>query len=177
MKMIFLLALVMIVCSSFGQSLRFADSLFGIIECGTWVADSMRYTEWETVDTISVEAEKRNLRLTKTEQRDWIYGREIMDSRNWTYADWSPCGRGDTKMWRQYRLCRITGIRQVRTRYQTYHYVPPPISDYQKAEDSLKRKTGWLPPAERFNKNVTGDSILPIKASSDPESRVLKFEY
>lgn len=111
-------------------------------DCGTWVKDSMRYTDWVTVDTIATDAMKVILRITQTEKRDWVYDKERQVRDIVTYDTWYPCGFEPGEKWRQYRICKFTGIKQERYRVQDHKYIPPPVSAYQRLEDSLLIKSG-----------------------------------
>jgi hypothetical protein len=102
-------------------------------DCGTWVADSIKITDWEGVDTLK--------KPVKTTEREWIENSTWQhDVPQYVYAVYRPCGDDPTHSEYQYRVCSITGIRQKRYRIYLYHYVEPVKSEYQKTVDKFKNK-------------------------------------
>ena len=101
--------------------------------CGSWEPDSVKITEWETVDTLK--------KPVLTQDREWVEsGVWLYDNPNVSYAVYSPCGTGQPSIQYMFRVCKITGIRQKRYRIWTYHYAPAEISDYQKAINKFSEK-------------------------------------
>lgn len=101
-------------------------------DCGTWEAKPTYYTDWQNVDTLKNKPIKDTV-------RNWIYDAEKMVVSNMTTLAYCPCGCGYDTKWQQYRVCQITGIRQLRYKIQSYEYKPKPKSDYQRAVDSLSK--------------------------------------
>ena len=101
--------------------------------CGTWRANDPVYTDWEPVDTLKSKPVKDTVRA-------WVYDREKLITSNQTKLVLCPCGCYDPTTYYQYRVCKKTGIRQVRYRTIYYSYTPPAANDYEKAVDSLKKK-------------------------------------
>ncbi len=113
-----------------------ASNYFGSSNCGTWVKDSLYYTDWLTADTLVKKP------ITDTVRR-WIYNDyEFVFRTNSSnlLLSYCPCGCGYDDRWMQQRVCAVTGIRQYRYRIQTFKYIPKPKSDYEKAVDSLLNK-------------------------------------
>ena len=100
-------------------------------DCGTWKALPTYYTNWESVDTLKKEAIKDTV-------RNWVYDAEKLMLNNLTYAMYCPCGCGYDKKYSQYRVCSITGIRQIRYKVHPYEYKPKPKSEYQQVVDILQ---------------------------------------
>lgn len=126
MKQIFILALcfVCVVCKA---------QLLGR-DCGTWEPKKIEYTQWENIDTLR----KGTIKDTV---RDWVYGEKEFLQRNTTTAEYRPCGGyGYPLIWEQFRVCRITGIRQSRREIQEYAYIPKPKTPYQQIIDSIKNQ-------------------------------------
>lgn len=112
-----------------------AQSFGGIgfnTDCGTWKAKPIYYTEWQSVDTLKKEPIKDTV-------RSWVYDKENLMVSNQSLAIYCQCGCGYDTKWQQYRVCQITGIRQVRYKVQPYEYIPKPKSDYERAVDSLSK--------------------------------------
>lgn len=100
-------------------------------DCGTWVADSVKITECETIDTLK--------KPVKTTERNWI--ESPLWERNvpmFTNAVYSPCGGDPSYVEYKWRVCSITGIRQKKYRIYQFHYVDPVKSEYQKIIDKFK---------------------------------------
>lgn len=90
----------------------------------------MRYTDWKTVDTLG--------KFQASEKRDWILDKErMLMGSGWQTLEYKPCGKQQSTTWEQYRICKITGIRQVRNRSQGYKYIPPPRTEYDSFVDSI----------------------------------------
>lgn len=119
--------------------------------CGTWKLDSSYYGEWSTVDTISNAP-------VKTKKRDWVYDMETEITSSQVDLVYYPCGRNPDYTTRQFRICKITGIRQQRYGVVKYKYIPPPKSEFQRALDSL------------LNKKMNGDSVV-IRLQWDPRNK------
>lgn len=75
-------------------------------DCGEWVQNPDIFSEWKTVDT---------LLKTKvnTLDRNWLYDEETMVQNS--------CGCNPEKIYQQYRVCEITGIRQIRYRTISFY--------------------------------------------------------
>lgn len=113
------------------QFISQSGNLMPNYNCGTWVADSIKITDWENVDTLK--------KLVTARQRNWIESNVWQyDVSQFVYAVWNPCGGDPTHNEYQFRVCSITGIRQKRYRVYLYHYVDPAKSDYEKAVDKFK---------------------------------------
>lgn len=107
------------------------SGLFPQYDCGTWVADSIKFTDWENVDTLK--------KPVQTEKRNWVLNdRWQHDVQMFVPAVYYPCGSDPAYSEYQFRVCSITGIRQKRYRIYNYHYVEPLKSDYQKTVDKFK---------------------------------------
>lgn len=127
---------------------------FSPLKCGTWQEQPAVTTDWETVDTLG------DKHITST-QRHWIYNAEEQVSSNtWTDAMYAPCGRGGATIYEQYRICSLTGIRQVKKRTISYKYIPPVPTDYERVVDSLTAKKT----AELYGATAA-DTVWGIKAS------------
>lgn len=124
-----LLAVVLFSQSAKSQSFDFGQN---INDCGTWEAQPDYYSEWESVDTLV----KKPIKDTV---RSWVYDTEKMQVSNMTTLEWAPCGNGRPTIWKQYRVCQTTGIRQVRYRIRSYKYIAKTKSDYQRVIDSLPK--------------------------------------
>ena len=100
--------------------------------CGTWVADSVKITDWENVDTLK--------KPVTTNQRNWVENNVWQhDTQLTEFAVYYPCGQDPTYSQYQFRVCSITGIRQRRYRVYLYHYVEPVKSQYEKTIEQLKQ--------------------------------------
>ncbi len=102
-------------------------------DCGTWEPKPIYYTEWETIDTIKGGN-------PESKWRKWAYSGEERFSNFINRQLFNPCGSGDDIKWIQFRICRITGIRQHRYKVQSYKYIPKPKSEYELVIDSLIKK-------------------------------------
>lgn len=100
------------------------------VECGTWVANPTYYTDWQSIDTLLSKP-------IKDTARNWVYNEEKMVISSIATLQFCPCGCGDDTRWEQYRVCKITGIRQVRFKIQSYDYKPKPKTEYKMAIDSI----------------------------------------
>lgn len=127
MKIFLLIAAIL--SSVFSMNAQFSFN-FDEYDCGTWKAKPIYYTEWQSVDTLK----KKPIKDTV---RNWVYDDEKMMVTNQVLTIYCPCGCGYDTKWQQYRVCQITGIRQVRYKVQSYEYIPKPKSEYKKAIDSL----------------------------------------
>ena len=129
------IAAILLLCAVFCQGQDYQLLGFSIrMDCGTW-KDSVYYSEWTSVDTIG----KRAI----NDKREWVYNKEdeSLNNNNLTTLVYCPCGCRYDSHWYQYRICRLTGIRQRRTKVQTWLYTPPPSkpkTEYEKVVDSLK---------------------------------------
>lgn len=101
-----------------------------INDCGIKEILPIHYTEWKSIDTL------KNI-PTKDTLRSWVYDEERLVIDTYTYAAYCPCCAHEVKF-QQYRICQLTGIRQLRYKVQRYHYKPKPKTDYQKTVDSFK---------------------------------------
>lgn len=99
-------------------------------DCGTWQKKPIYYTEWETEDSLKTGI--------KNSKRDWVYSDYKYVSNLITTLEYCPCGCGKSEKWTQERVCRITGILQIRYKIQGYQYIPNPKNYYDKVVDSLK---------------------------------------
>jgi hypothetical protein len=101
------------------------------IKCGTWVPLPEQIVEWATVDTLGKK------KITDTVKR-WVYDKEFIQPETaWAEALYQPCGSGTPTIYLQYRICALTGIRQVRKRIFPYQYIEPVPSEYERIIDSL----------------------------------------
>lgn len=100
-------------------------------DCGTWQPQPAYYTEWKTIDTILKSPIKNNI-------RSWVNSDEKLLVSNMTTMEYAPCGNGRPTRYIQYRICKITGIQQTRTKIIEYKYIPKPKTEYEKTVDSLK---------------------------------------
>lgn len=128
----FINAVLAVVFFCQGAKSQSFDFGMNINDCGTWEAQPDYYTEWKSVDTLV----KKPIKDTV---RSWVYDTEKMQVSNMTTLEWAPCGNGRPTTWEQYRVCQITGIRQVRYRIRSYKYIPKPKGDYEKAVDSMSK--------------------------------------
>lgn len=101
--------------------------------CGTWEEQPSVLSDWITVDTLG------NHHINSI-VRQWVYDEERMVTSNITLANYCPCGCGYPIVYKQYRVCALTGIRQLRTRIINYKYIPPAKTEYQSVLDSLKAR-------------------------------------
>lgn len=127
-----LAAMLLLAVVLFSQDAKSQTFDFGFSDCGTWKAKPDYYTEWEGVDTLIKKSIKDTI-------RKWVYDSENMQVSNTTTLEYAPCGNFRPSTWEQYRVCQITGIRQVRYRVRSYEYTPKPKSEYQKVVDSLPK--------------------------------------
>lgn len=102
------------------------------LRCGTWEKQSDTYSDWIAIDTLG----SKNI---TTKLRDWAYDDELALTNGVTLAVYDPCGVGSKPQWVQMRVCKITGIRQKRTRNQNYKYIEPPKSEYQKTVEKFSK--------------------------------------
>ena len=103
-------------------------------DCGTWVTDTS-YSTWEPIDTLGKRRIADTIRL-------WVYDvkDEPLPSNNMISLVYCPCGCPFSNNYWQYRICRITGIRQKRLKENYHHLIPPPKpakTEYEKVVDSL----------------------------------------
>lgn len=103
-------------------------------DCGTWKTDTS-YSDWVTTDTVG----KRKISTT---DRSWVYNdkEEPLQSNNQMELAYCPCGCPYTTRYWQYRICKVTGIRQKRLKENYTHLIPsppPPKTEYEKVVDSL----------------------------------------
>jgi len=137
MKQTLIALLLLVAIASRGQQ----TILFPSMEhhpCGTWERQPEDTTAWLTVDTLG---KKENF----SPERHWIY--DTWNERpfsGWTDAVYRPCGWGDPYIMQQYRVCSITGIRQIRERFTAYKYIEAPITEYERVRDSLNATVSHL---------------------------------
>lgn len=131
-----ILAILMLVAVLFSQTAKsqIFEGLGIINDCGTWKASPIVFTDWQSVDTLKKKPIKDTI-------RKWIYDAEKMQYSTITTLEYSPCGNGRPTIWEQYRVCQITGIRQMRRKIQSYIYIEKPKSEYQSAIDSLSQNS------------------------------------
>jgi len=124
---------MLLLCAVYSKAqLSFGGSL--VRDCGTWKTDTS-YSDWATIDTIG----KRKISTT---DRSWVYNNkeEPLQSNNQTTLVYCPCGCPYTTRYWQYRICKVTGIRQRRLKENYTHLIPPPPppkTEYEKVVDSL----------------------------------------
>ena len=123
----------LLLCAVFCQA-QTIQGIFQISDCGT-VKDTIVYSEWQSVDTLI----KRPIKDTV---RNWVYNEkdEPFESNSYNYLVYCPCGCLWDKNWFQYRVCKLTGIRQRRIKTQSFTRIlppPKPKTEYEKTIDSL----------------------------------------
>lgn len=95
-------------------------------DCGILKSD-VKVSDWETVDTLG----KRDI----AEQRDWVESE---------WHDVTPPWRSlalcyhDPDIYQQFRICRLTGIKQRRTKVRRYWYEDPPLTEFQLLEKEFQ---------------------------------------
>jgi len=147
MKAIFLLLLFCAALSATAQS-----AIWGNSEpqpCGTWQAQPEEITDWHTVDTLGK-------KQAFPPERHWLAGTwKDAPLRGFLNAIWAPCGRGEPNILEQYRICSLTGIRQMRQRITAYKYIPAPLNEYERVRDSFYRlqDSTWSLPGGLFLHN------------------------
>jgi hypothetical protein len=146
-----------------GKSQTFA---FDKIECGTYEPAKETISDWVTVDTMGT--------FKPSDKRIWVYDKEMepIVTGHWQTLEYSPCGKAPwDRTWETYRICRITGIRQKKTRTQGWKYIEPPKTEYDCLVDSLYAVEAKLNEAKY--KSILGSGIstfgqkgLPISIGS-----------
>lgn len=125
-------AAMLLLCAVFCQAQSFQSLLNQ--NCGTW-KDTVTYSDWVNIDTLSKQPIKDTL-------REWVYDEydEPLESNSYNYAVYCPCGCMWDSNWWQYRVCKLTGIKQRRLKTQSWTMIPPPPkpkTEYEKTIDSL----------------------------------------
>ncbi|HRQ17691.1 MAG TPA: hypothetical protein PL085_11485 [Agriterribacter sp.] len=125
-------------------------------DCGTPVSYE-NISEWKTVDTLGnyFTASEVGYRLyfiggTKMIIND--EGKWVKDERDWVEDEWrsdifnnsttleyNPC-KTISSNYTQYRIHKITGIRQKRTKVKGTRYEPNPKSEYEKTVEALTKQ-------------------------------------
>lgn len=100
----------------------------------SWVLKSTHYTQWETIDTISKKPIKDN-------KRDWYAYRiddDVDTSSSLPLINYSPFTKNKkaTRKFEEFRICKITGIRQHKYLVQEFELVAK--KRYEVIIDSLK---------------------------------------
>jgi hypothetical protein len=99
-------------------------------DCGTWEKGKMVTGEWKPYDTIG--------KYRPNEKHQWVYDKEHSMWQTGVLSVYRPCGDPPYEHYEQYRICRLTGTRQRKERYQEYTYKEPLRSDYAKVIDSIQ---------------------------------------
>lgn len=132
MKIILLTTTLTLLCSILNAQQISYQTFYPHYDCGTWVADSVKTTDWQTIDTLK--------KPVKTWARNWIVDTEWQwDIPMFVDAVYRPCGNDPSHVEYQLRVCSITGIRQKRFRVYSFHYVEPVKSEYQKTVDRFRK--------------------------------------
>lgn len=109
---------------------RQGNDWLSVSDCGTWVKDTVYVSNWVPLDTLGIVLD---------EKREWVYDEEKFVSSPSVHAVYAPCGQGNPDAYEMYRICAITGIKELRVRTITYKYIPKPKTDYQKIIQKFKK--------------------------------------
>lgn len=107
-------------------------------DCGTWEAMPPDTTDFVSVDTLGSQPIEK--------KRHWVYDEIRLKQTAITTLEYNPCGSGKSTIYYQYRICIITGIKQIRYITIRYKYTPKPQTEYEKVlQDFIEKNKANLP--------------------------------
>ncbi len=138
-KILFLLSITFICIATTAQDYE-SFTITTSNDCGTlkYVKDS---TEWITIDTLRKYINPAILKdvIEHRYDSDWVYSYEKQITETIVLAIHAPC-KPLLSYSEQYRICKITGIRQKIIRSEGYIYIPNPLSEYDSTVLKFKSK-------------------------------------
>lgn len=118
-------------------------NLFTQPDCGTPVPYETK-SSWETVDTLGDYYKSIKYRspgsYRQIEGIRWVYDEVKIDWSPITYLVNRPPCYGSSTTYIQFRICKITGIRQKQTTVKGTRYEPKPKSEYEQTVDKFLTK-------------------------------------
>lgn len=135
MKYTLLIFLLFLLCAvARGQNWQFPNNN----NCGTWEQLAPDTTDFMSVDTLGSQPIEK--------KRHWVYDEIKLKQTAITTLEYNPCGSGKPTIYYQYRICSITGIKQIRYITIRYKYTPEPKTEYEKVlQDFIEKNKANLP--------------------------------